>query len=199
MITITIPGTPVGKGRPRFARRGAFVTTYSPEKTQNYEALVKMAASNAMDGRSPMNGAVEIHLSLYITPPESWSKKKKAMALAGEVHPTTKPDIDNTLKGILDACNGIVWLDDKQVVNATVTKQYGDMAMAVLIVHTFPMTLSDRLRRLADEMTEVGVDIDYYGGFSELARHGKELCLAASAVRDWAINGAANLNRKEEG
>lgn len=134
MITITIPGTPVGKGRPRFARRGAFVKTYSPEKTQNYEALVKMAAGEAMEGLTPLQGAVKIELLLYVTPPASWSNKKAMSALAGDIYPTTKPDLDNTLKGILDACNGIVWGDDKQVVQATVSKRYGIRACAVLHV-----------------------------------------------------------------
>ena len=134
MIIVTIPGTPVGKGRPRFARRGAFVKTYSPEKTQNYEALVKMAAQEAMQGIDPLQGAVKIELQLFVNPPASWSNKKAMSALAGDIYPTTKPDLDNTLKGILDACNDIVWLDDKQVVQATISKRYGIRACAVLHV-----------------------------------------------------------------
>ena len=37
MIKLTIPGEPVAKGRPRVTRYG----TYTPEKTKNYETLVK--------------------------------------------------------------------------------------------------------------------------------------------------------------
>ena len=133
-ITIRIPGTPVGKGRPRFARRGAFVATYSPEKTQNYEALVKMAAQEAMEGAPPMDGPMQIDLWLSITPPASWSNKKALAALSGETAPTTKPDLDNTLKGILDACNGIVWHDDKQVVEAGIHKRYSTTPQAVMVV-----------------------------------------------------------------
>ena len=134
MITITIPGTPVGKGRPRFARRGAFVKTYSPEKTQNYEALVKMAAGEAMEGIEPLQGAVKIELWFYFTPPASWSNKKALAALAGDIHHTKTPDCDNLIKSVLDACNGIVWLDDKQVVQATVSKRYGIRACATMHV-----------------------------------------------------------------
>lgn len=133
-ITIRIPGTPVGKGRPKFARRGAFVTTYTPEKTQNYEALVRMAASEAMQGNPPLDGPVQIDLWLGIAPPASWSNKKAMAALSGETAPTTKPDLDNTLKGILDACNGIVWGDDKQVVEAIIRKRYAATPQAVLVV-----------------------------------------------------------------
>jgi Holliday junction resolvase len=40
------------------------------------------------------------------------------------LRPTGKPDLDNYLK-TLDACNNIVWVDDSQVVSATVMKRYG--------------------------------------------------------------------------
>jgi Holliday junction resolvase RusA-like endonuclease len=42
--------------------------------------------------------------------------------LRGGCYPTGRPDIDNTLKLLLDACNGIVWLDDAQVVEVAVSK-----------------------------------------------------------------------------
>lgn len=45
--TFTIPGTPVGKGRPKFSRAGAGVRTYTPEKTASYETLVKWSYTAA--------------------------------------------------------------------------------------------------------------------------------------------------------
>ena len=48
-VTFTVPGTPVGKGRPKFARRGNFTVAYTPEKTASYENLVKIAAGQAMN------------------------------------------------------------------------------------------------------------------------------------------------------
>jgi hypothetical protein len=46
MIAFTIPGQPVAKGRPKFARRGAHVVAYTPAKTASYENLVKLAADD---------------------------------------------------------------------------------------------------------------------------------------------------------
>ena len=129
-IAFVIPGAPVGKGRPKFARRGAFVTAYTPEKTASYENLVKLAASGAMAGRPPMEGAADVSIALFVTPPASWSQKKQRAALLGQVFPTSKPDIDNVIKGIFDAMNGIVWQDDKQVVSLRVFKRYSDTARA---------------------------------------------------------------------
>ena len=43
-LFFTVEGTPVGKGRPKFARRGNFVTAYTPTKTRTYESLIAEAA-----------------------------------------------------------------------------------------------------------------------------------------------------------
>lgn len=133
-VSFVIPGTPVGKGRPKFARRGAFVTAYTPEKTASYENLVKVKAEQAMVGRPMFEGAVEVSIRLFVTPPASWSQKKQREALAGNVFPTSKPDIDNVLKGIMDACNEIVFKDDKQAVDVRVVKRYGQVARAAVEV-----------------------------------------------------------------
>ena len=133
-IAFVVPGVPVGKGRPRFAKRGAYVTTYTPEKTASYENLVKVKAEEAMAGRPAFEGAVSVVIWLYVTPPASWSQKKQREALDGRIFPTSKPDIDNVLKGIMDACNEIVFKDDKQAVDVRVVKRYGQVARAAVEV-----------------------------------------------------------------
>lgn len=135
-IAFVIPGTPVGKGRPKFARRGNFVTTYTPEKTASYENLVKVKAHEAMNGRPAIEGAVSVVVALYVTPPASWSQKKQRAALAGEIFPTSKPDVDNVIKGIFDACNEIVWRDDKQACDVRVIKRYDHTARAAVEVRS---------------------------------------------------------------
>lgn len=133
-VAFVIPGAPVGKGRPKFARRGNFVTTYTPEKTASYENLVKVKAEEAMNGRAVIEGAVSVDIALYVTPPASWSQKKQRAALAGEIFPTSKPDVDNVVKGIFDACNDIVWRDDKQACDVRVVKRYAQTARAIVEV-----------------------------------------------------------------
>jgi Holliday junction resolvase RusA-like endonuclease len=133
-VAFVIQGTPVGKGRPKFSSQGPFVRAYTPEKTANYENLVKVKAEQAMDGRQMIEGPVEVSIRLIVTPPASWSKKKKRDAMEGVIFPTSKPDIDNVLKGIMDACNEIVFKDDKQAVNVRVVKRYGEVASAAVEV-----------------------------------------------------------------
>ena len=135
MITFIVPGTPVGKGRPKFARRGNFVTAYTPEATASYENLVRVKAMEAMQGNPLMEGPVECVIEIVVLPPASWSKKKQTAALEQQVFPTTKPDIDNVVKGIFDAMNDVVWKDDKQVVKLTVSKRYGITPLVNVITH----------------------------------------------------------------
>jgi len=46
--------------------------------------------------------------------------------------------------------------------------------------------ISSRLRAVADEMANIAVDLDYYGGLAHWRRHGKELAGAAHTARSWA-------------
>ena len=133
-IKFTVPGTPAGKGRPRFARRGTFVSVYTPEKTVDYENLVKFHARKAMYEKAIMTGPVEMQVLICVPIPASWSQKKQIAARKGEVFPTTKPDADNVFKGVCDALNGIVYADDKQITDIHISKRYSDMPRVVVII-----------------------------------------------------------------
>lgn len=134
MIDFTIPGQPVAKGRPKFARRGNHVTAYTPEKTQSYENLVKLAASQAMAGGQPYVGPVQLDVYLGMQIPASWSKLRQRSASNGRIAATKKPDADNVLKAIKDGCNGIVWRDDAQVVQLSVRKCYDLTPRAIVCI-----------------------------------------------------------------
>ena len=114
-----------GQGRPRVTTRGKFATMYTPEKTASYESLIKLAAQTAMNGRQPLACAVEVRIVMLFAIPKSFSRIKRAQAITGELKPMVKPDVDNVCKAILDACNGIVYQDDKQATDAVLRKRYG--------------------------------------------------------------------------
>ena len=66
--------------------------------------------------------------------PASYSKKAREACLSGETRPTKKPDVDNILKAFLDAMNGIVYLDDCQVVDLHVKKVYGSIGLVEVLI-----------------------------------------------------------------
>ncbi len=126
LISFTVHGDPVGKGRPRISTRGGFVRSYTPDKTRDYECLVADIAHREMmnHGLLPTYDAVSVVIDAYYTIPKSFSKKKRIEAIEDEIKPMVKPDIDNVVKAILDAMNKTVYIDDKQVVDVIARKFY---------------------------------------------------------------------------
>ncbi|KVU18281.1 RusA family crossover junction endodeoxyribonuclease [Burkholderia ubonensis] len=123
-VEFTVPGKPVAKGRPRFARHGAHVRTFTPEATERYENLVKMAARAAMRDTLPYEGPVRLIVNIGLPIPASWSQKRQDAAAAGAIGATKKPDWSNVAKSIEDGLNGIVYVDDAQIVDGWVSKRY---------------------------------------------------------------------------
>ena len=126
-ITFLVPGEPVGKGRPRIGKVGSHARMFTPAKTASYEGLIALAGTTAMDGRTLLECPVMVEMRIVLAIPQSMSKKRKAQAIAGELFPTKKPDMDNVIKAIYDGLNGVVWKDDVQVVDAFVRKRYGEV------------------------------------------------------------------------
>lgn len=128
IISFTVPGKPVPKGRARSFVRNGKIGHFTPKETVIYENAVKLAASKAMNSLPPFTGPASLNVNVYIKIPESWSLTKKAEANGGLIRPTSRPDLDNILKSIKDGMNGIVWKDDSQVVQVLASKWYSDIA-----------------------------------------------------------------------
>ena len=75
-------------------------------------------------GHMPTYDAVRLRMVAYFPVPQSYSKKKRGECIAGAIKPMMKPDIDNVVKAALDAMNGVVYDDDKQVFEVIVSKRY---------------------------------------------------------------------------
>jgi Holliday junction resolvase RusA-like endonuclease len=116
-ITIVVNGEAVAKGRPRMTKRGF---AYTPAATRKYEAHARLAAGLAMADRARLELLVELPV------PASWSKRKHAAAIKGDVLPTSRPDLDNFVKSALDAINTIVVRDDAQITELRARKRLGE-------------------------------------------------------------------------
>ena len=116
-IEFTVPGAPVGKGRPRFMRNGH---TYTPQKTRGYEDKVVLCWK-CQSGKGFAAGVpLAATITAYFPLPKSLSKKRAA-ALDGTPH-TKKCDADNVAKAILDALNQHAYQDDSAVAFLHVAK-----------------------------------------------------------------------------
>ena len=123
MIKFTIPGPPQGKGRPRFTKSGH---TYTPAKTAEYEKLVQAEYMRQCAGQSLHGQPVRISIDVFFEIPQNTSKKRRSEMMGMDRSPTKKPDIDNVIKIITDALNGIAYDDDAQIVSLSATKFYDE-------------------------------------------------------------------------
>ena len=125
-VHFTVPGEPVGKGRPRFSRQGSFVMAYTPGKTVSYENLIKVEYER-QSGLSFGEREIGLRVTAYFSIPKSVSKAKWQRMKDGEIRPAKKPDIDNVCKVVADALNGVAYNDDRQIVYTEISKRYDDM------------------------------------------------------------------------
>lgn len=87
---------------------------------------------------APFDEAVEMHC-LYVFPyPSSMKKKDIELAKGGKIYyKTTKPDItDNLNKGVADAMNGVVFIDDARICIFTAMKIFGDIPRVEIKINT---------------------------------------------------------------
>jgi len=129
MIKFTVEGQPTAKARPRFNGKRC----YTPQKTANYEELVKWCyglGNNEKYETEP----VECEIKAYYYIPKATSKKNRKLMLKNKIRPTKKPDCDNVSKIILDALNGLAYHDDSQVVKLTIEKLYGEVPRVEVVI-----------------------------------------------------------------
>jgi Holliday junction resolvase RusA-like endonuclease len=129
-VIFTIPGNPVGKGRPRATTINGMARMYTPKKTASYETLVVMAYTQA--GGVKLEGSLHMHIKATFEMPLSWSMKKRK--LMDGAFCEKKIDADNIAKVVCDGLNGVAYHDDRQVVDLHVVKRWGqDGAVEVSI------------------------------------------------------------------
>ncbi len=139
MITIVLPGSPKGQGRPRShivkTRDGRqFIAVYKDAASRTYEEALALTAKTVMKSRPPLEGPLVVEVDAIFAVPPSWSMKQRDAALAGVVRPIGRPDIDNVLKSVLDGLANVVFRNDSQIVLATVEKRYGERPMLFIEV-----------------------------------------------------------------
>lgn len=88
---------------------------YTPNNTKNYEKKIRKEIKGTR-----LNGAISIELECHFCLPKNTSKKKRNELLGKPC--LKRPDIDNIEKIYLDALNGWLYEDDKQVYRISATK-----------------------------------------------------------------------------
>jgi len=124
--SFVVYGEPVAQGRGRATVVNGKVIVYDPAKSREFKRLVKYVAQ-AHVPENLITSAIILTVRAYISIPKNFSKKKRELALSGELRPVTKPDIKNIIAGVEDALEGVIYKNDSQIVEYGASgKWYGD-------------------------------------------------------------------------
>lgn len=101
-------------------------------RTSNKYAFNYMQYKNTMKAHlrrqhagEPLTGPLHVTLTFRMTIPKNGMSQNRKVKDGDYV--TTKPDIDNMIKAVLDSANSIVFNDDNQVCRVSAVKVYGDV------------------------------------------------------------------------
>ena len=96
-LCFVVPGPPVPKARARTVRQRGRVVSFTPARTKSYGEFAGMLALQAR----------QLH--------PAWRLDARYSVLVVVRRSGGQGDVDNYGKAALDACNGVLWADDRQV------------------------------------------------------------------------------------
>ena len=137
-LKLTILGTPTSKQSFRFAVAGKKVFRYqSKEIKQSANDIRQQIIAQLPPDFKPFTKGVWIKLLLFVFPiPKNLNKTQQKLADEGNLVKTTRPDLhDNLCKGLMDAMEGIVFLNDSQICAMDkVVKLYGPIPKIEIVL-----------------------------------------------------------------
>jgi Holliday junction resolvase RusA-like endonuclease len=118
----TLVGYTVPKPRPRVLRNGH---AYTPASAREAEHRLREAYRERYSLLAPMEGPLRLDVEVVRARPKGHFGAR-GLRPSAPIYPAARPDLDNYLKTVLDALNGVAWRDDGQVVEVAARKLYGD-------------------------------------------------------------------------
>ena len=85
---------------------------FNDKRYSEYKDVLGYFALRAMQGQPPFTGALKLSADFYKPKPKDITSRKWG-------------DVDNFLKAVMDALNGICYVDDRQVIDVHARKFFG--------------------------------------------------------------------------
>ncbi len=121
-----VEGIPNGKARPRLGRYAVYSPKSGFEEDVESQARAMMCV-RPKGARGPIEGPISAGFTFYFNRPKSTPKKQNWK--------TTKPDLDNLLKGVQDALERAgVFKNDAQICDTSSRKIFSDKNSGVYIM-----------------------------------------------------------------
>lgn len=138
MITFTVRGLPAPQGSKRAFRNkhsGRIQQVESSKRVAPWRSDVRDAALAAIENSplcagGPLAGPVRVQLDFRLPRPKGHhgsGRNAGAVKLSAPMYPAGMPDLDKLARSTLDALTGLLFVDDGQVVELDVTKNYASL------------------------------------------------------------------------
>jgi Holliday junction resolvase RusA-like endonuclease len=135
-IHLEILGEPKAQARHRHFSRGKFHGTYDPskDKKESFASIIQKDAP-----REPIIATISLEIVFYMSRPRNHYRSGKNSELlkdsAPEYH-SSRPDIDNLQKFVMDSMNKIFWRDDSQISKLFAEKKYSERPRVEITIKT---------------------------------------------------------------
>ena len=140
-ILFTVHGRLAGAGSKTFLPKGGKtggrpIAMPASKYTKPWMQSVSAEAAEAMQGRELIRGPVAVGYWFYCPRPQAHYNSKGQLKASAPYYPSHRkePDWDKLARSTSDAMTGIVWHDDKQVVQGEVHVMYGEPMRAEISV-----------------------------------------------------------------
>ena len=118
VLRITIQEEPQAKGRSRIVSVNGKFHSYTPERTKVAQNAILLRLMRHQADCFPKDTPIKLTAVFYRTKSKYLPKR--------ETLPFRKPDLDNMLKLLSDAANGVLFVDDAQLTTIRVSKRWTD-------------------------------------------------------------------------
>jgi Holliday junction resolvase RusA-like endonuclease len=137
IASFEVPGDPAPGGSKRAFRRGRrIVVTDDCKRNKAWRATVALYARAAFR-RPASRNPLRVTATFFIRRPRSHygtGRNASVVRASAPPMPTSKPDATKLWRSTEDALTGIIWVDDAQIVEQTVAKQYAATPGAMIKV-----------------------------------------------------------------
>jgi Holliday junction resolvase RusA-like endonuclease len=135
-IIFEVLGEPQAQMRHRHFQRGKFRGTYDPsqDKKNDFLSIIQEKAP-----KQPLDGAILLNVVFYMGRPKGHYRSGKNSDMLKDDAPewhTSKKDLDNMVKFITDAMNGIFYRDDSQISWIDAQKMYSERPRTIISIKT---------------------------------------------------------------
>ena len=124
-IDFFVAGIPKAQPRVKAFVRGGHAGVYTPDSAESWkQAVRKEATENAPE--SLVAHPIRVELDFFLPRPKADYKRDGSLKADRAIWHTSKPDLDNLIKAVMDAITDTerIWLDDSQICTVSATKSY---------------------------------------------------------------------------